>query len=175
MNVEMVTEEGALVATRAHAGPLYPTAKALERFFEVASSCAMDLENHLPGCKTWNDEALNALESWDVADGDVKQGPFRLGVCVVAAGRSDQAMKSLPHLCMQVLRHASRVRVHVAIFRRDERLRGWLIEQLEALIIAKTVMIWYAEDVDQLWHDADWKNALHLKAIAQGATVVPRE
>ena len=96
-------------------------------------------------------------------------------VCVVAAGRSEQAMKSLPHLCMQVLRHASRVRVHVAIFRRDERLRAWLIEQLEALIIAKTVMIWYAEDVDQLWHDADWKNALHLKAIAEGATVVPRE
>ena len=168
--VEMVTEEGGL-----HAGHLYPTVGSMERFFAVASSCAEELENELPGCKSWHDEALNALESWDVADGDVKQGPFRLGVCVVAAGKLDQAMKSLPHLCMQVLRHANRVRVHVAIFRHDERLRGWLIEQFEALIIAKIVMIWYAEDDLELWHDADWKNSLHLKAIAQGATVVPRE
>ena len=129
----------------------------------------------MPGCESWYDDALNALQSWDVPGWDVKPGPFRLGVCVVAAGRPDQAMKSLPHLCMQVLRHASRVRVHVAIFRRDERLRGWLIEQLEALIIAKIVMIWHAEDVEELWQDADWKNALHVKAIAQGATVVPRE
>ena len=59
-----VTKEGGQVATRAHAGPLYPTAKAVERFFEVASSCAMDLENHLPGCKSWHDEALNALQGF---------------------------------------------------------------------------------------------------------------
>ena len=170
--VNFVTKEGGQVATRAHAGPLYPTAKAVQKFFEEASTCALGLEAYLPGCKSWYDDALNAL--WDVAAWDVKPGPFRLGVCVVAAGRPDQAMKSLPHLCMQVLRHASRVRVHVAIFREDERLLSWLMEVLEALIITKTVMIWYAEDVE-LWHDADWKNALHAKAIAQGATVVPRE
>ena len=100
--------------------------------------------------------------------------PFRLGVCVCAAGRETQAMQILPHLLMQALPWASKVRVHVACrTTKDDSLLTWRSITFEALIHMKLLFIWTADRED--WHDADWKNAVNSEAIDRGATVVPRE
>ena len=103
---------------------------------------------------------MNALQEWNIEGKDIVETPFRLGVCVCAAGRETQAMQILPHLLMQALPWASKVRVHVACRTKDVALVNWLAITFEALIHMKLFFIWTADRED--WHDAQWKGALHL-------------
>ena len=94
-------------------------------------------------------------------------------MCVCAVGREGQAKNSLPHLCMNIMQWAGRVRVHVALRKCDTSLHDWLMVTFEALILSKQMWVLTADRED--WHDAEWKSAVHREAITQGATVVPRE